>query len=177
LVGTPVTANTPRLVINGLAGNDTISVHGSVHVPIEAHGGSGNDRITGGGGNDVLLGDDVCQSGRDSVTGGMGDDVIVGGGERDNLDGGGGNDVLIAGELVAFDLSFASLRSLGDTWAMPGGTVNADLADSNADGDIVDTAIDALTGGTGRDWLIRNLADRFVDSKRLRGDGDVDTRI
>jgi Ca2+-binding RTX toxin-like protein len=63
------------LIINGLAGNDTIDssalAAGTISLTID--GGSGNDTIIGGGSNDVLVGGD----GDDRVTGGRGDDVAL----------------------------------------------------------------------------------------------------
>jgi Ca2+-binding RTX toxin-like protein len=175
--GSHPAAGITRLVINGFAGNDTIYVHGSIRTPIEAHGGEGHDRITGGAGDDVLIGDEDCETGRDTVIGGGGHDVLVGGALADNLDGGGGNDILLGGVLVApFDDSFANLRAIGNAWAL-GGMVAADLADNNSDNDIYDIALDTFTGGTGRDWFIGDAADRIADSKRIVADGDLVTRI
>lgn len=55
-------------------------------------GGSGSDRITAGGGDDILDGN----SGNDRLKGGAGDDVIDGGRGRDILDGGSGDDRITA---------------------------------------------------------------------------------
>jgi len=161
-----------RLVINSLAGNDTIYVHGSITTPIEAHGGIGNDRITGGAGNDVLFGDDFGQSGMDVIVGGSGNDVLIGGANSDQLAGSAGHDILIGGEfMAAFDTSFANLRSISDAWATSG------IMTPGVASNIVDIAIDQLTGGTGRDWLLRNSVDRFLDIKREVGDMDQETII
>ncbi|HVG71112.1 MAG TPA: calcium-binding protein [Vicinamibacterales bacterium] len=63
------------LVINGLAGNDTVDTSalaaGTIGLMID--GGFGNDTITGSGGSDVLIGGD----GDDRVTGGRSDDVAL----------------------------------------------------------------------------------------------------
>jgi Ca2+-binding RTX toxin-like protein len=63
------------LIINGLAGNDTVdaSALAAGVISLTIDGGSGNDTITGGGSNDVLVGGD----GNDVVTGGNGDDVAL----------------------------------------------------------------------------------------------------
>jgi Ca2+-binding RTX toxin-like protein len=63
------------LVINGLAGNDTVdaSALAAGVIGLTIDGGSGNDKITGSAGSDVLIGGD----GDDRVTGGRGDDVAL----------------------------------------------------------------------------------------------------
>ncbi|MGF1855393.1 VCBS domain-containing protein, partial [Vibrio anguillarum] len=58
-----------------------------------AHGGGGDDRISGQGGTDLLFGG----SGNDHIYGGEGNDGLRGGTGNDILDGGAGNDVLIGG--------------------------------------------------------------------------------
>ncbi|MDE0509691.1 MAG: hypothetical protein OXI17_13815 [Gammaproteobacteria bacterium] len=55
---------------------------------MELDGGSGADKLTGGGGNDEISGGD----GRDTLTGGVGDDEISGGARGDTLTGGAGSD-------------------------------------------------------------------------------------
>jgi Ca2+-binding RTX toxin-like protein len=61
--------------------------------------GSGNDSVTGAGGDEVVdggAGNDTLlgNMGRDSLTGGAGDDLIDGGADNDTLAGGEGNDTL-----------------------------------------------------------------------------------
>ena len=103
-----------KIVVNGGQGNDVIDLSGVAAadgVTVEAHGGAGNDTITGGDGDDKLFGDD----GNDTIHGGDGVDVIHGGtgddhlfgdagadelrgdAGNDTLDGGGGNDTLGGG--------------------------------------------------------------------------------
>ena len=75
-----------RLTVNALAGDDVVEASGltAAAMQLTADGGSGDDVIIGGAGNDVLRG-------------GAGDDVILGNDGNDTLDGGAGNDVLIGG--------------------------------------------------------------------------------
>lgn len=54
-------------------------------------GGRGNDRISGGGGDDKLFGGD----GNDRLRGRDGDDVLVGGAGNDEMEGGDGNDTFV----------------------------------------------------------------------------------
>lgn len=54
---------------------------------------TGNDKLSGGAGNDTLYGYD----GNDKLLGGTGNDTLFGGRGNDNLQGGAGNDVLVGG--------------------------------------------------------------------------------
>ena len=64
-----------RVVIFGLAGNDTIKMPANLNLPVEIFGGAGNDVLYGGSGNDALVGG----SGNDQLHGGAGRDVLIGG--------------------------------------------------------------------------------------------------
>jgi len=63
-----------KLVVNAGAGNDSITSDDNVTIPMTLHGGAGSDSITGGGGNDVIFGDD----GDDSLAGGLGGEILHG---------------------------------------------------------------------------------------------------
>jgi hypothetical protein len=91
--------------INGLNGNDIITVTGKVNAQI--NGGAGNDSLTGGAGNDSIYGgdgNDVIRAGagNDILDGGNGDDVIYGGAGSDTEYGDAGNDHLFGGNGVTF---------------------------------------------------------------------------
>ena len=65
-------------------------------------GGSGDDLIFGGTGNDMLAGQDgndklLAGEGTDDLFGGRGDDVLVAGADNDMLFGGSGRDLMIGG--------------------------------------------------------------------------------
>ena len=84
------------------AGNDTLVVDSNVKADITANGGSGNDVMIGGGGNDRLnggSGNDIIagRGGNDCINGGSGNDRLSGGAGNDRIDGGRGNDVLLGG--------------------------------------------------------------------------------
>ncbi|MBC7908131.1 MAG: M10 family metallopeptidase C-terminal domain-containing protein [Rhodospirillaceae bacterium] len=58
------------------------------------------ENATAGGGNDILIGNDVANTlsggfGNDTISGGAGNDTLIGGGGYDRMDGGAGDDVLI----------------------------------------------------------------------------------
>jgi Ca2+-binding RTX toxin-like protein len=90
--GKPTVANTTEIDIFGLDGGDNISVN-EANGPMPAvhlFGGNGDDKLTGGSGNDLLFG----QAGNDTLKGGGGDDFLFGSDGNDVLDGGSGNNQL-----------------------------------------------------------------------------------
>jgi Ca2+-binding RTX toxin-like protein len=100
--GTATIANTSFIQAFGQGGNDTISLDETNGALPAANlfGGDGNDRLTGGSGDDLLFG----QAGADILNGGAGNDLLFGGDGNDVLTGGpgddqvfgqGGNDVMI----------------------------------------------------------------------------------
>ncbi len=108
-------------------------------------GGSGEDRLVGNGGNDVLYGTDptvdrndaVCwrsTGDRDVLEGGAGDDVLLGQINGDTLDGGAGFDVLDGGH--ATDTCERGERYVGCETANPPAPppVCGDAADNDGDG-------------------------------------------
>jgi Ca2+-binding RTX toxin-like protein len=155
---------TGHVIVYGMGSADNITLTGNVN--LEAHGGYGNDTITGGAGNDVLFGDED----NDTLTGSAGNDVLIGGSGSDRLVGSAGHDILIAGQLGgAYDYSV--LRTLSDNWAAQWGT-DSDLADNNTDGDVVDEAGDQLTGSSGHDWFIVSSNDKITDINSMTKDQD-----
>lgn len=82
-----------QIRIAGRAGDDYLvfdAVNGSVDIPAVMRGGSGNDTLKGGAGDDVLYGG----LGNDFVDGGAGDDVLYGNKGDDSVIGGEGDDTL-----------------------------------------------------------------------------------
>ncbi len=88
--GKATVANTARVQIFGLAGNDIIGLDESNGAlpAADLFGGSGNDTLTGGSGADQLFG----QAGNDVLSGKGGNDLLFGGDGNDTLIGGTGND-------------------------------------------------------------------------------------
>lgn len=170
-----------HVVIRGGGGNDTIELPGSAGLRLTVSGSEGDDRITGGGGGEKLLGLD----GDDEIDAGPGDDRVVGGAGRDYLDGQdgddhveggvgddtgyglGGDDTLIGGEGQDFQEGGAGADQLvgssGDD-VLSGGT--GDDAITGGAGDDVDyagTGSDHVEGGTGRDTGYVEDGDRGHD--------------
>lgn len=88
--GTPTVANTARIQVFGLGGNDVLTLSEvSGALPL-AHlfGGAGNDVLTGGSGTDQLFG----EAGNDTLLGKGGNDFLFGGNDNDTLTGGDADD-------------------------------------------------------------------------------------
>src|SRR5206468_4242566 len=114
----------------------------------------GDDTLTGGGGNNILLGGD----GNDVLQGGLRRDLLFGGDGTDNLKAG-GRDALLVGGWTAYDGDLAVLDQLLAEWASsdPYGTRAAKLGTGTptipqlSAAQIADGYFDVLTGGTGSD--------------------------
>jgi Ca2+-binding RTX toxin-like protein len=103
LIGFKVnTTNVETFEVNGLAGDDSLTVGnlaGTVVTGVTFNGGDGNDTLDasatavvitadGGAGNDTLTGG----SANDTLNGGAGNDTLQGGAGADAIDGGTGTD-------------------------------------------------------------------------------------
>jgi Ca2+-binding RTX toxin-like protein len=126
--GTPTVANTSRILVFGLNGNDQISLN-------EANGALPGANLFGGAGNDTLTGG----SGADMLFGQAGNDVLLGKGGIDLLFGGDGNDVLTGG--TGDDMVFGEAGNDRMIWN-PG-----DGSDLNEGGAGIDTV--EVNGGNG----------------------------
>jgi Ca2+-binding RTX toxin-like protein len=126
--GTPTVANTSRVQVFGLGGNDIVSLN-------EANGALPAANLFGGADNDTLTGG----SGADQLFGQTGNDTLLGKGGNDLLFGGTGNDVLTGGD--ADDQAFGQGEDDRMVWN-PG-----DDTDLSEGGDGVDTV--EVNGGNG----------------------------
>jgi Ca2+-binding RTX toxin-like protein len=136
-----------RIVVDGLAGNDTITVASTITVSAWLYGGAGNDTITAGGGPSYLFGGD----GDDTLTGGSGRSILIGGAGKDALTSGDGEAVLIGGT-TNYDADKTTLAAILGKWndtsdyaARAASLVNYYL---NASTVKDDSAIDTLIGST-----------------------------
>ncbi len=154
---------TGKIIINGLDGNDYLSVDANVTRGAIIFGGAGNDTIRGGGGNDIVLGG----IGSDSLYGGGGANILIGGAGSDTLQGGNGSDLLIAGS-TSYDSTTASLVALSNEWggantfavrvnnlktgagAAAGFPLNGNILD--------DGSPNVLISGLGQDFFLTNIA-------------------
>jgi Ca2+-binding RTX toxin-like protein len=178
------------IVINGTAGNDTISIaenDGVVTISglatdVTISGFEATDRIVinGLGGDDVIEasglgnamqlvanggdGDDVLigSTGNDTLTGGNGDDVLLGNGGVDVLDGGPGDNVVMPGAL--FGLASPTMQFIGSD--SNGGTVLASgQADDPGAGNAGRSGF-SLFGGSA---LLQDLLHGFADGGTAQG--------
>jgi hypothetical protein len=136
-------------------------------VPAFISGGAGNDKLTAGSGDDLVVGG----LGKDVLNGRGGGDVLIGGDGKDNLQGKAGKDLLIGGLVDLDDEALADLHAL---WS--GGGSYADRVASLTSGLLrpnitvhKDADRDKLRGGSGRDAFFAQLAgpgkDRVLDDK------------
>jgi Ca2+-binding RTX toxin-like protein len=157
-IGTGV--NISEITLTGGAGNDVLIGNTNVGVTNYFNDGTGNDLmvfggtsnqlIGDGGGNDTVLGVENSTAavslslfnGNNTLVGALGDDSLVTGGGTDSIRGGGGNDTIFAsgGDDILWGGSGAD--------SLLGGNGNDTLYGQGAVGA---TAADVLTGGAGRD--------------------------
>jgi hypothetical protein len=148
-----------RIIAAAMSGDDDIQVAGGVRLNTALYGGPGNDRIKGGGGQNIESG---CE-GNDDLTGGSLHDLLIGGAGSDRLNGGHGGDILIAGintdSLFHEDDKYSHLVAI-----LNGGVVHA----------IDDGVEDILQGASGDDTLYYHFLGGGIGD---RVDGHADTRI
>jgi Ca2+-binding RTX toxin-like protein len=177
---------TTRITINTSDGNDVIQASDRIRVPLEIHGGNGNDSIIGGAREDSLFGD----AGNDTLRGGAKSDVLVGGDDEDVLFGNDGRDVLIGGDGVdhlygergqdiliggttSYDDKPDVLGAIRSEWNSTasfkdridhltnGGGLNGDVILSNGPDFTVfaDKGGNLLNGGYDTDWFFKGATD------------------
>jgi Concanavalin A-like lectin/glucanases superfamily/Bacterial Ig domain/RTX calcium-binding nonapeptide repeat (4 copies)/Bacterial cadherin-like domain len=115
-------------------------------------GGTGNDHIKGGRGNDVLSGG----AGKDKLFGRAGNDILIGGIGKDKLKGGAGNDLLIGNSAVNEEAAGALFAALAHWNADDLTAALVDLGDLTDDLDK-----DNLKGGKGNDELFGGVGDKL----------------
>lgn len=137
-------------------------------------GEAGNDQITAGNFDDILVGGD----GADTLNGGDGKDLLFGGLGADQLFGQDGGDVLVAGRYER-ENDLAALRMLRSTWTGAGsyqtrvgrlrtgvGTDSQGMIVKLSISQITDDAIDQLFGGNDADWYLTNTASEVKAATR-----------
>ncbi|MFO0820130.1 MAG: choice-of-anchor I family protein [Pirellulales bacterium] len=166
-------------------GNDTARIERRVTLPATVEGGLGNDYLTAGGGDSIVLGgmgNDLLQGGTGAtvLSGGLGADRILAGNGRAVMIGGGGSDLLLGGReqdlmiggTTSYDADVDSLAAIRDAWAasqslpvrhayLEGGFAGTKGPVRLVAGSTVrdDRAIDILVGGGRFDWLFRSPLD------------------
>ena len=161
--------NVNTVVVYGGDGNDTITANQWLLARTLFFGGAGNDRLTGGFGDSVLVGGD----GNDTLEGRFGDDVLIGGVGKDSLKGGFGANLMLGGS-TSYDANDAALLSLVNAWTAPA-SLSRRIAKVNASstpltGSAVtasDAAVDTIVSRYAMDWIIASSTDN--DSVTTRG--------
>jgi hypothetical protein len=157
--------------LTGGAGNNTINAGSFTLGNVTLDGGGGDDTLTGGTRDDLLLGG----AGNDTLNGGSGRDFLLGGTDLDALLGGAGEDILAHGTTTydVFDAPFASVlaewRRTDLAYAQRvahlktgGGLNGANLLDATT---LLDDAFtNTLTGGLNLDWYFaKQPGDTLID--------------
>ena len=172
-----------RVIAYGLAGNDDIRMNAVGAYSVLFFGGSGKDTLVAGNGQAILSGG----ADNDNVSGGTGSDLLMGGSGGDNVQGGNSDDILVAGRTSYDEGSDDDVRALTAilnewsrggryelridhiTGAAPGGQNGSARFVLSGPGQNVfdDNAIDNLTGGNGRDWLLLHTGGANADRSDL----------
>lgn len=124
----------PKVVVNGMDGNDSVTVASDVLIGVKLYGGPGLDTLNGSLHADWIFGDDgndsmLASAGDDRVFGGVGNDYIHGGDGYDLVFGDAGDDIVSGGK---------------DSDTAYGGDGNDLIYE-------VDSSVDYINGGTGID--------------------------
>ncbi|QJP16088.1 calcium-binding protein [Starkeya sp. ORNL1] len=155
-----------RFKIQGMGGNDTITVRAGTTGGDYLDGGTGNDRLTAAESDDILDGG----IGTDTLNAGAGNDLLRGGAGADALNGGDGNDTA--------DYSTSSAAVIISLPSDPTNTARGNGGD--ASGDIL-SSIENLIGSNSNDVLTGNALDnRLIGNLGkdvLRGLNGNDTLI
>jgi DNA-binding beta-propeller fold protein YncE len=163
---------TGRIVVDALAGNDTVNISSTISRRSWVFGGSGDDIVNANAsGGHVLVGGE----GNDRLSGGAGRDLLIGGNGADVVGGGGDDDILLGGP-TTLDADTAALAAVLAEWSSTDSyAVKVDnLTRFFGPGTTVlnDGEPDELRGARARDWFLAALND-FTDA----GSGETVTLI
>lgn len=151
-----------RIIVMGLAGNDTIRVTGALNRGVFVYGGTGNDTLIGSSQDDLLVGGD----GNDTIRGLAGRDILIGGNGVDQVFGNGnsgaGNDEnVLIGNRTQLDGNDQALAVLLTEWSsandfatrrtkLKTGINGARLSSATV---LNDSAVDTLVASSGQNWF------------------------
>jgi Ca2+-binding RTX toxin-like protein len=150
-----------RMVVALLgAGNDHFTASDALTLPLAVDGGTGNDRLSGGRGANILIGG----TGADDLTGGRGQDILIGGTTAFD-----GDPFALAAILAEWSDPTKSLATrvanLTDGSGSPGGGANGSFFLTAAT-IFDDDDADRLSGKQGADWYFGNLTRDRIDLER-----------
>ncbi|MCX7418660.1 MAG: Ig-like domain-containing protein [Planctomycetia bacterium] len=186
------TQNIQSVVINTLAGNDTVTLgnlNGVVAMQLTVNGGDGNDlldatgavigtvrlALNGNDGNDSLNG----SLGNDSLNGGAGNDVIAGNAGNDVIQGGDGNDLIGGGlgdDVISGGDGADVINGQQGNDNLNGGngndTLKGDVGNDTLSGAAGDDNLngmdgdDSILGGVGQDAISGGIGNDTLDGGR-----------
>jgi hypothetical protein len=164
--------------VNGLGGDDVIAPGILKNSPFRIYGGDGNDKLTGGNLNDVIVGG----IGNDKITAGRGNDIGIGGGGADKVAGAAGDDILISSSTDYNPYTAPNAAALRDILAVwnngadyasriaaiqssagvgtSGGKFSSSTIDADSDADV-------LTGASGSDLYFAQSNDKAKPQKNV----------
>jgi Ca2+-binding RTX toxin-like protein len=164
---------TGRIIVHGLAGNDTIGVSSQVTRPAWLYGEDGSDVLWGGGGPNLLFGG----AGNDTLYSGKGRNLLIGGAGSDLLTGGAG-DALFIGGTTAYDANDLALAAIMNEWNSNAGCATRVGHLTGTTGGLNgscylraatvfnDNASDKLRGGCAADVFFQGLGDTISNRQR-----------
>ena len=185
-LSSPIATSTfQRIVIFAGAGSDKVQL-ARVASPASVFGEAGNDKITGGSGNNILVGG----SGNDKLQGGTARDIIIGGTGADNLTASNFDDLLVAGT-TDHDASDAALSLILAEWRRndAGYSARLDHLTGNAGSGLNltfllnnqtahdDNVRDVLRGENDFDWFLANVVGTGIADRVIAAPGEVTTDI
>jgi Ca2+-binding RTX toxin-like protein len=173
-----------RIVVILGGGNDTLTIDQDVRLTAVIDGGSGNDKLSGGGGSNLIWGGD----GDDELNGGVGRDLLIGGRGADKILAYSGDDVLVSGATAYDPVAGPTSEAFADAllqvlaeWNRTDLTYQQRVANVQAGGGLTgghaldaatvsgDAERDELHGSSGLDWFFVSLGADEYDSA---GSGD-----
>jgi VCBS repeat-containing protein len=178
------TFSVDRIIIRAEEGNDNVHVDGSVGISTWLFGETGNDTLNAGNASSIVMGG----AGHDHMNGGSGRDLMIGGSGADRVVGNPGDDILVAA-FTDHDKNYDALCHIMEEWtrtdagfgtrvdhlngSISGGS-NAGffLNSGTCHDDVSADDVDKLTGSSGNDWFIYDLAggDRATGVSALEAD-------
>jgi streptogramin lyase len=160
-----------RVRFTGGPAGDRLVTKSGFNLPIEAHGGNGNNYFEAGDGNSSLYAGDgnstlIGGAGRDLLAGGRGNNLLIAGDGDNTLVGGGGNSTLIGGIghdlLIGGTAANANDSTTGHVY-IQGGSGTSTLWAGGGD--------DTLVGGSGTAEIHDGRGNDLI----IAGDGKADT--
>jgi uncharacterized protein (TIGR03118 family) len=152
-----------RIEFRGFEGDDRIKVAKGILIPTLFDGGAGDDTLSGGGGNNILLGG----LGNDTLLGQDDRDILIGGTGQDRVRADANEDLLISGA-TAYDANSSALLQILAAWSSTDAYANRVNQLRSGSGGVPrldattvfdDGVSDSLAGEQGLDWFFAGRGD------------------